>query len=67
MERKTKWELASLISARVGVRPTEIAVYHSRGVGWDAVLITRPPQAFKASEMVRNVAAELRAKYELSD
>jgi hypothetical protein len=67
MEQKTRWELACLISSRVGVRPTEVSVYRSKGLGWDAMLITTPPQAFRAAEMVRNIAAELRARYELND
>lgn len=67
MEHKTKLELASLISSRIGVRPTEIAVFSSESLGWDAMLLTRPRQAFKAAQMVKDVAAELRAKYELRD
>jgi hypothetical protein len=67
MERKTKRELADLIASRVGVGGTAVTVFFSPQHGWDATLITAPPQAFRAAKMVKEIAAELRAKYDLLD
>jgi hypothetical protein len=66
-QTKTRWELATIIASRVGVNPTSIAVFRSTEFGWDANLITAPPQAFKATLLVKEIAEELRAKYDLSD
>jgi hypothetical protein len=67
VEQKTKRELAELIGSRIGVGGTAVAVFYSPKLGWDAILITRPRHAFKAARMVREIAGELRANYELSD
>jgi hypothetical protein len=65
-QTKTRWELATIIASRVGVNATSISVFHSTEFGWDANLITAPPQAFKATLLVKEIAGELRAKYNLS-
>jgi hypothetical protein len=66
-QTKTRWELATIIASRAGVSTRSIAVFHSTEFGWDANLITAPPQAFRARRLVKEIVEELRAKYELSE
>jgi hypothetical protein len=66
-QTKTRWELATIIASRVGVNATAIAVFHSTEFGWNANLITAPPQAFRATLLVKEIVGELRAKYDLAD
>jgi hypothetical protein len=67
MERKTKRELADFIASRIGLGGRTVTVFSSPELGWDATLITAPPQSFRAATIVKKIAAEPRAKYDLLD
>jgi hypothetical protein len=67
MEPKTRRDLAEMIGSRAGVGGHAISVFVSTSLGWDARLLTTPPQAHKLAQIVRQIAGELRAKYELRD
>jgi hypothetical protein len=64
-EKKTARELADMIAARVGVGGVQIAVHKSPIYGWDANIVVVPSQAIAANQMVQQIAAELRALYDL--
>jgi hypothetical protein len=67
MESKTRRELADMIGSRAGTGGRAISVFVSATLGWDACLLTSPPQAHKLAQLVRQIAGDLRAKYYLSD
>jgi hypothetical protein len=67
MEPKTRRELADMIGSRAGIGGRAISVFVSPTLGWDACLLTAPPQAHKLAQLVRQIAGDLRAKYYLSD
>jgi hypothetical protein len=67
MEPKTRRELADMIGARAGVGGRAISVFVSPNLGWDACLLTSPPQAHKLAQLVKQIAGDLRAKYYLRD
>jgi hypothetical protein len=67
MEPRTKRELADMIGSRSGVGGRGISVFVSPTLGWDACLLTAPPQAHKLAQLVKQIAGDLRAKYYLRD
>jgi hypothetical protein len=66
-EPKTRRELADTIGSRAGVGGRAISVFVSPTLGWDACLLTSPPQVHKLAQLVRQIAGDLRAEYYLCD
>jgi hypothetical protein len=62
-QQKTAKELADMIAARLG--GVYVAVNPDPAYGWHPTVMTEPRQAIKCQQLAEEIAAELRATYEL--
>jgi hypothetical protein len=67
MEKKTSRELADMIATRINIGGVMVKVHPDPAYGWHATVLTAPTQAIRCQQVAEEVAAELRAKYELRD
>jgi hypothetical protein len=64
-EQKTSKELAAMITDRINIGGVFVAVNPDVAYGWHANVLTAPSQVVRCQQLVEQIAAELREKYDL--
>jgi hypothetical protein len=64
-EKRTARELADMIATKIGVGGVFVTVHKDPAYGWHPTVMTAPAAAVRCQALAEEIAADLRAKYDL--
>ena len=66
-EKRTAAELEDMIKQRLGMGGIHLKVHRDPAYGWHPTIVTTPSAAYNAQLRAEEIAAELRAQYDLAE